>query len=218
MRSKLYQISFLIFTFIVLISSVFAWFSLGETVKNDFLTIKIGKIERDTYLFLSKNEEAFQLISNSQQLKGLLSNGIPGDSYQFKLNIISYLEEDTPFSLSFKSVSCGSLGNSEGCSLEANILDVYLLSDISLNDEEIVLTANESGTSIGYEGQVLKENRLRNYLTSSGDIILFKNEILKAELRTTILFTISVDKDLVNTSYYGNFYFEEMIIGPPIIV
>lgn len=213
MKYKIYQITFLIFTFVALISSVYAWFSIGETTKTDFLELKVGKRVVDAYLYVAKNvEDQGDYIVDQEQMIEILEEGIPTDFYTFTIKLINYTGGDVEISLRLLGIYY--VSEVPGM----NILDIYTIKDglVMFGDVEVYLTPNslDDVYQPGYEndpGGLLSIYRIANLIDSENTVTLFENMIMEgAEME--IVFTIEIDPNIMNNEYVGKFIISKMEI------
>ena len=87
LRRKLYSLGFLISTFVLLVGTVYAWFSLAKETPTDVLELNVKSDVVESFLFVKKNDEAEIFIQNSSDLVALLQMGVPSDNYRFRVLI-----------------------------------------------------------------------------------------------------------------------------------
>lgn len=213
MKYKIYQISFLIFTFVVLISSVYAWFSLGETTRTDFLELKAGRRVVDAFLYVAKNvEDDGEFIVDQEQMIQILEEGIPTDFYTFRVKLINYTGDGVEISMRLLGIYY--ISEIPGM----NILDIYTIKDglVMFGDEEVYLTPNslDDAYQPGYENQpggLLSNYRISNLIDEENNITLFENMIME-DSEMEIVFTIEIDPNIMNNEYVGKFIIARMEI------
>lgn len=213
MKYKIYQITFLIFTFVALISSVYAWFSLGETTKTDFLEFKAGKKVVDAYLYVAKNvEDDGEYIVDENQMIEILEEGIPTDFYTFRIKLLNYTGQGVKISL--KLLGIYYISYVPGM----NILDIYTIKDglVMFGDDEVYLTPNSLDPAYqpGYEndpGGLLSDFRIGNLIDEDNNLILFEDLIMTGS-ELEIVFTVEIDPNIMNNEYVGKFIISKMEI------
>lgn len=204
LRRKLYSLGFLISTFVLLVGTVYAWFSLAKETTTDVLELNVKSDVVESFLFVKKNDEAEIFIQNSNDLVELLQMGVPSDNYRFRVLIKSYSSDSKTINVMLKNMTY----------LGMDIRDVYLLKDskVYFGVEEITLTPNVPGTAIGYDNQILKENRLKNFLNSSNNVVLVNNKTLQPNQTLDIIFDITFDVDTHSSTYVGSLDIEKLSI------
>jgi|GEM_PF-2454800 hypothetical protein len=210
LRRKLYSLGFLISTLVLLVSAVYAWFSIGPETNLEFLEVSVKSDVVESFLFVKKNDEDESLIQDPQDLVDILHLGVPSDDYRFRLRLRNYSSDSRTVNAMFKNMT--NHGMVEG----ADIRDAYLLKDskVYYGVEEIILTPNVPGTAIGYDGQTLKENRLNNFRdTSTNNMILVQNKTLLPGETLDVIFYISFDYDVYSSAYTGYVEIERLIVN-----
>lgn len=213
MKYKIYHISFLLFTFIVLISSVFAWFTVGEKTGTEFLELKVGKRSVDAYLYVSKNvEDDGDYIIDEDQMIEILEDGIPTDYYTFTIKLINHTGKDVELALRLLGIYYQSQVPG------MNILDIYTIKNglVMFGDEAIYLTPNSLDEQYqpGYENTpegLLSVYRISNLINEDNNLVLFENMIM-AERELEVVFTIEIDPNIMNSDYIGKFIISRMEI------
>ncbi|NLG31557.1 MAG: hypothetical protein GX546_03175 [Acholeplasmataceae bacterium] len=204
LRRKLYSLGFLISTFVLLVGTVYAWFSLAKETPTDVLELNVKSDVVESFLFVKKNDEAEIFIQNSSDLVALLQMGVPSDNYRFRVLIKSYSSDSKTINVMLKNMTY----------LGTDIRDVYLLKDskVYFGAEVITLTPNVPGTAIGYDNQILKENRLKNFLNVSNNVVLVNNKTLQPNQTLDIIFDITFDVDTHSSAYAGSLDIEKLSI------
>ncbi|HQC30412.1 MAG TPA: hypothetical protein PLP51_01600 [Acholeplasmataceae bacterium] len=204
LRRKLYSLGFLISTFVLLVGTVYAWFSLAKETPTDVLELNVKSDVVESFLFVKKNDEAEIFIQNSSDLVALLQMGVPSDNYRFRVLIKSYSSDSKTINVMLKNMTY----------LGTDIRDVYLLKDskVYFGAEVITLTPNVPGTAIGYDNQILKENRLKNFLNVSNNVVLVNNKTLEPNQTLDIIFDITFDVDTHSSAYAGSLDIEKLSI------
>jgi len=205
LRRKLYSLGFLISTFVLLVGTVYAWFSLAKETPTDVLELNVKSDVVESFLFVKKNDEAEIFIQNSSDLVALLQMGVPSDNYRFRVLIKSYSSDSKTINVMLKNMTY----------LGTDIREVYLLKDskVYFGAEVITLTPNVPGTAIGYDNQILKENRLKNFLNVSNNVVLVNNKTLQPNQTLDIIFDITFDVDTHSSAYAGSLDIEKLSIG-----
>lgn len=204
LRRKLYSLGFLISTFVLLVGTVYAWFSLAKESTTDVLELNVKSDVVESFLFVKKNDEAEIFIQNSSDLVALLQMGVPSDNYRFRVLIKSYSSDSKTINVMLKNMTY----------LGTDIREVYLLKDskVYFGAEVITLTPNVPGTAIGYDNQILKENRLKNFLNVSNNVVLVNNKTLQPNQTLDIIFDITFDVDTHSSAYTGSLQIEKLSI------
>ncbi|HPX72088.1 MAG TPA: hypothetical protein PLP84_04215 [Acholeplasmataceae bacterium] len=204
LRRKLYSLGFLISTFVLLVGTVYAWFSLAKETPTDVLELNVKSDVVESFLFVKKNDEAEIFIQNSSDLVALLQMGVPSDNYRFRVLIKSYSSDSKTINVMLKNMTY----------LGTDIREVYLLKDskVYFGAEVITLTPNVPGTAIGYDNQILKENRLKNFLNVSNNVVLVNNKTLQPNQTLDIIFDITFDVDTHSSAYAGSLDIEKLSI------
>jgi len=204
LRRKLYSLGFLISTFVLLVGTVYAWFSLAKETPTDVLELNVKSDVVESFLFVKKNDEAEIFIQNSSDLVALLQMGVPSDNYRFRVLIKSYSSDSKTINVMLKNMTY----------LGTDIREVYLLKDskVYFGAEVITLTPNVPGTAIGYDNQILKENRLKNFLNVSNNVVLVNNKTLEPNQTLDIIFDITFDVDTHSSAYAGSLDIEKLSI------
>ncbi len=204
LRRKLYSLGFLISTFVLLVGTVYAWFSLAKETPTDVLELNVKSDVVESFLFVKKNDEAEIFIQDSSDLVALLQMGVPSDNYRFRVLIKSYSSDSKTINVMLKNMTY----------LGTDIREVYLLKDskVYFGAEVITLTPNVPGTAIGYDNQILKENRLKNFLNVSNNVVLVNNKTLQPNQTLDIIFDITFDVDTHSSAYAGSLDIEKLSI------
>lgn len=209
MRKRIYPLIFLILTFILLGSTVYAWFSLGSKTTVDFIEMNVGTDQVETYLYIKKNNEEEVRIINQDDILIVLNLGVPGDEYQFRLRIVNHRSKTTKVNLTLKNViSRPHLGYEE-----ADIRDVYVIEEAKINygANFVTLTPNSTTPAVGLDGQELSVNRINNFINTNYIVLLNQVEI-PVSTTTDVTFTIKFDENITNNKYRGQLEIEEMLI------
>lgn len=202
MKYRVYKMIFLIFTFLMLVTSLYAFFSISDKTNTEILKMEVGSFDLDSYLFVKKNDEEEVLITNKADLDEILKRGVPGDKYTFKLRIISYVKEVIKINVKLIDLEQSSEYNVLG----VNMFDMYVLAGglVDYNNSSRYLTPKSSTPALGYEDQPLNLYRINNLITDDY-LVLVSNEDLNANSKVDIIFTIEIDSNITNNKYVGIF-------------
>lgn len=209
MRKRIYPLIFLILTFVLLGSTVYAWFSLGSKTTVDFIEMNVGTDQVETHLYIKKNSEQEVRVITQEDIQNILNSGIPGDEYQFRLRVINYRNKTTKVNLTLNNITSRPHPGYE----DADIRDVYVIKDAKVNygANFVTLTPNNTAPAVGLDGQVLSVNRINNFITSNYIKLLDQVEI-PISSTTDITFTILFDENITNNKYRGQLEIVEMLI------
>ncbi|MGI6787197.1 MAG: hypothetical protein ACOX5X_01400 [Acholeplasmataceae bacterium] len=209
LKREVYSLFILISTFVLLIGTVYAWFSITRVTETDMVELSVDSAKVETYLYVRKNDEDEQSIVNQDDLTDLLDFGIPGDNYYFRIKLINHSPDTKTVNISFKNMT------NHGEVVGADIRDAYLLKDSTVYYDGVASILTPSGITLppGYEGQALKPNRLRRFLNIDNNMILIQNEVLPANTELDITFQVTFDTAISRSAYRGYLKIEKLIVN-----
>lgn len=207
-RRKIYSLTFVILTFVLLVSTVYAWFSLGPRSKMEFIELDVRGDEVEASLYLKKNDETEVLITSQEDISDILQLGIPNDTYSFRIRLQNQSSKAKTVSITFKNVVNNSTFE------EVDLRDAYILKNkqVLFGATTLTLTPNTAGAGVGYDGQVIKEERINNFLNTSGDMRLVSAQTLAAGATIDVKFDISFDYQIHSSAYTGSIEIDKLIV------
>lgn len=212
LKRRIYSLSFLIITFVLLVGTVYAWFSLSSDTRIELIELNVNSHVVQTSLYIQKNEEEESPIVTPEDLTDVLNLGLPSDGYHFRLRIKNNTTTVKTVNIKFQNMT------SHGLLPEADIRDVYLLTDSKVNfkgaDIQIPpLVAEDDDPLVGYQGQVLQRNRFKNYLDASKDMVLLENGKIEPGEVVDFRFHVTFDFNISNSSYRGYIMVEKLYVN-----
>jgi hypothetical protein len=199
---------FLISTFVLLVGTVYAWFTLGKENEVSFIEFNIGgNVDVETFLYVKKNDGPEVIILSQEDLSNILALGIPSDDYQFRLKLKNNSSNNQTVSIMLLNMT------SYNVIEDADIRDVYLLKDskVKYGSTDITLTPSV-GPTTGYLNQPLNQYRLTRYLDASDNMNLISNASLLALETVDVIFNIKFDSGIYCSAYTGYIEIEKLLI------
>lgn len=187
-KNLIYSLVFLAFTVLLLLTSTFAWMSIATNANANNIIVTSGKFDVEITLSINKNNSGYVVITTDEQLVDLLDLSVPGNSYDFKLEI----ENKGTSSLSLDVVANGVI--SENDYEEYNLFDVYQL----LNGDIIVDGVSSKVATLDESD----DYRLSN-IVNNDSFIIAKSSNLAINGTKTILFSLYFDQETTNIKYSG---------------
>lgn len=187
-KNLIYSLVFLAFTVLLLLTSTFAWMSIATNANANNIIVTSGKFDVEITLSINKNNSGYVVITTDEQLVDLLDLSVPGNSYDFKLEI----ENKGTSSLSLDVVANGV--TSENNYEEYNLFDVYQL----LNGDIIVDGVSSKVATLDESD----DYRLSN-IVNNDSFIIAKSSSLAINGTKTILFSLYFDYETTNIRYSG---------------
>lgn len=187
-KNLIYSLVFLAFTVLLLLTSTFAWMSIATNANANNIIVTSGKFDVEITLSINKNNSGYVVITTDEQLVDLLDLSVPGNSYDFKLEI----ENKGTSSLSLDVVANGV--TSENDYEEYNLFDVYQL----LNGDIIVDGVSSKVATLDESD----DYRLSN-IVNNDSFIIAKSSSLAINGTKTILFSLYFDHETTNIRYSG---------------
>lgn len=188
-KNLIYSLVFLAFTVLLLLTSTFAWMSITTNANANNIIVTSGKFDVEIILSIDKNDSGeYEVITTEEQLIDLLDLSVPGNVYEFKLEI----KNKGTSSLSLDVVANGV--TSENDYEEYNLFDVYQL----LNGDIIVDGAISKVATL----DETEDYRLSN-IVSNDSFIIAKASNLAINGTKTILFSLYFDQETTNIKYSG---------------
>ncbi|MGI6360365.1 MAG: hypothetical protein ACOX02_04945 [Acholeplasmatales bacterium] len=216
MKKQIVPFIFLALTFVLLTSVVYAWFSTGMNVKTDVITVNVGSNQVETHLFVQKQGEDEELITNQAQLTEILRLGIPGDEYVFRIKIINHTKATTTASVIINNIT-----STSDFGFSGDLRDAYLIKNRNVriiregpSTTNLYLTPNSPTPEVGVDGQTLSVNRINNFIIEN-KIILVNNLSISTGETINVETTIAFDFDIESTEYRGQMNFNDfrIVIG-----
>lgn len=208
MFKKSMSLIFLITTFLLLIGTVYAWFSIGDHTSVDFIEFKVKDSKVESFLYIQKNDDDEQIIRDKDDITNILNLGIPEDLYRFRLRLKNNADIDKHVSVMFYNVL--SFAQFSGVDLR----DAYIIFDskVMFGSKEVILTPNSLDPAFGFEGQPLKVNRFNNFLDEDNNLVLLSKEVLSANSTVDIIFNVDFDFEISNSAYVGYLEIQQLVI------
>lgn len=209
MNKKLFAITFLILTLILLGSSIYAWFTVGIQDNVDFIEINVSSKHVETHLYIKKNDEPEVPVLTQEDIQTIFSGSLPGDKYRFRLSLNNRSSNERTLNINLTNIiSLPDLGFES-----ADLKDAFLIQSakVSIGNVDVILTPNSTDISTGVDGQILDVNRINNFIVSN-EIKLVDNKLLPADATTDVIFTISFDENITSSAYRGVLTITQMSI------
>lgn len=200
MNKKLFAITFLILTLILLGSSIYAWFTVGMQDNVEFIEINVSSKQVESHLYIKKNEEPEVHVMTQEDIQAIFNGSLPGDAYRFRLSLANHSSSERLLSITLTNIiSVADLGFES-----ADLKDAFLIQSakVSVGTEDVILTPNSTDIQTGVDGQILDINRLNNFLVSN-EIKLLNGALLPASATTDVIFTIVFDENIEKSPYRG---------------
>lgn len=216
MKKQIVPFIFLALTFVLLTSVVYAWFSTGMNVKTDVITVNVGSNQVETHLFVQKQGEDEELITNQAQLTEILEMGIPGDEYVFRIKIINHKSDAVTAGVIINNIT-----STPDFGFSGDLRDAYLIKNRNVRvtregqaTTNLYLTPNSSIPGVGVNGQTLSVNRINNLIVEN-KIVLVNNLSIATGEAINVEITIVFDSDIESTEYRGQMNFNDfrIVIG-----
>ncbi len=208
MFKKSMSLIFLITTFLLLIGTVYAWFTIGDHTSVDFIEFKVKDSKVESFLYIQKNDDQEQIVRDKEDITNILNLGIPEDLYRFRLRLKNNSDINKHVSVMFHNVS------SHAQVSEVDLRDAYIIFEakIMFGSKEVILTPNSLNPAFGYEEQPLKVNRFSNFLDEDNNLVLLSNEVLAANSTVDIIFNVDFDFGISNSAYVGYLEIQQLFI------
>jgi hypothetical protein len=212
LKSNIKAFIFMLTTFVLLVGTIFAWSTISDTTNMEFIELNVGSSVVETYLYIQKNDGEEIQVSTPEDISNVLNLGIPSDGYHFRLRIQNNTTTVKTVNIKFQNMT------SHGLLPEADIRDVYLLTDskVNFNGTDIPITPLVSEADdplVGYQGQVLQHNRFKNYLDDSNDMVLLENGKIEPGEVVDFRFHVTFDFNISNSSYRGYIMVEKLYVN-----
>ncbi len=212
LKSNIKAFIFMLTTFVLLVGTIFAWSTISDTTNMEFIELNVGSSVVETYLYIQKNDGEEIQVSTPEDISNVLNLGLPSDGYHFRLRIQNNTTTVKTVNIKFQNMT------SHGLLPEADIRDVYLLTDskVNFNGTDIPITPLVSEADdplVGYQGQVLQHNRFKNYLDDSNDMVLLENGKIEPGEVVDFRFHVTFDFNISNSSYRGYIMVEKLYVN-----
>lgn len=186
----------LFLTLLLLVATIFAWYSLRPAAEIEEFVATIGDYEVNVTLKVNKNGGDFVEVTTKEEMEEFFLNAVPDDDFTFQLEIINLSDFKIKLDLWLMNL------NSETDDPDFSMLDVFFLEEgrVYINQDEIkVFDGDEEETLI--HNELVHPYRFSYLLGDKSSLLLVDGLELEIEEKTLIEFTIGYYWRTENISY-----------------
>ncbi|TVP94043.1 MAG: hypothetical protein EA374_08030 [Acholeplasmatales bacterium] len=182
--------------FLVMVATVFAWFTLTNVTRTDNVTVPVGEYDAVLLLEVSKNDGDYVVIDTPANMAALFSNAVPSDRFDFRLTITSLT--DTP---ALMRVELAALQNlSDDPLIDMRNVIVLEEGEVRLDGSASFRLPNDM-TPLTVLGQTFDDFRLNNLTSGNGAVTLIDPVLIPALATRVLEFSLIYDAQTSEKGY-----------------